>query len=189
VCARPPCRPLVSCPIPLALASRRYGWQCYLCNLGPGSSAAAVSYAVADAYHVKTFIEPLGLYVTALAGNLQVGQLQITGSSRRVHSLHAIPPLRPMQSIALDLTARTAGVTFAPALSSPASTTAHHAARPFSFLYLRLEQTSAPGQRPGSGFAVLDSQGRTCPLVRGAFQVPPAADDSAPTAATITWQA
>lgn len=139
-----------------------YGWQCFLCNVWPASSETTVGYTVADAYHVKTYIEPLGLYATALAGNLQ--------------------------SIFLDLTQQTASLTFAPALSSPASRNPH-AARPFSWLYLKLEKSaSTPGIRPGRAFMVMDSQGRTCPQVRGAFQITPATDDSAVTTVTVTWQ-
>ena len=49
-----------------------YGWQCFLCNVGPGTTPTSVSYAVADSYHVRSFIEPIGILITAMAGNLQV---------------------------------------------------------------------------------------------------------------------
>jgi hypothetical protein len=151
----------------------------------------------ADAYHVKTYIEPLGLYATALAGNLQVrmGCTPTMQKSLLTSLPHPLPHSNPLlacpphfQSIFLDLTQQTASLTFAPALSSPASRNPH-AARPFSWLYLKLEKSaSTPGIRPGRAFMVMDSRGRTCPQVRGAFQITPATDDSAVTTVTVTWQ-
>jgi hypothetical protein len=105
---------------------------------------------------VRSFIEPLGIQLTAEAGNLQ--------------------------AVAVDLAAKRATITFAPATSSPAS--AHgHASAPFSFL--RLNVTKTASARPGAGFALADSGGNSVPVVRGAFALPPAA--SGATTATLTW--
>ena len=132
------------------------GWLCYLCNLAAGSTSSAASFAVADSYHVRAFLEPLGVQLTAEAGNLQ--------------------------AISVDLAAKTATVTFAPATASPAS--AHgHASAPFS--NLRLNVTKTASSRPGSGFAMKDASGNGVPVVRGAFQLPPAATGA--TTATLTW--
>ena len=168
-----------------------YGWQCFLCNLGPGATPTAVSYAVADAYHVRTFVEPLGILVTAMAGNLQVramiGRPAGAGAVARGYCARPAHCLRrsSLQAVSLDLAARSATVTFAPASSSPASTGGSHGAlRPFTWLYLRVQKTTAT--RPGSGFAVSDASG-PCPLVRGSFQIAPAADDAAATTVTLSW--
>jgi hypothetical protein len=138
------------------------GWQCFLCNLGPGATATAASFAPVDSYRVRAFLEPLGVYLVAQAGNLA--------------------------AIAVDLAARTATITFAPALASPASVAGRHATRPFSFLSLLVTKTSAPGVRPGSAFALADASGNPVPLVRGAYQITPAASDADGTVVTLSWQ-
>lgn len=133
-----------------------YGWLCYLCNLAAGSSPTSASFTIVDAYRVRAFIEPLGVQLTAEAGNLQ--------------------------AIAIDLAAKKASITFAPATSSPASVH-DHAIAPFSFL--RLNVTKSASTRPGSAFALSDAGGNNVPVVRGAFQLPPSA--SGVTTATLTW--
>jgi hypothetical protein len=133
-----------------------FGWLCFLCNLAPGSSPTSASFAVVDSYHVRSYLEPLGVQLTTEAGNLQ--------------------------SISIDLAAKKATVTFAPAMSSPASVRGH-ASAPFS--NLRLNVTKSAPQRPGSAFALADADGNNVPVVRGAFQFPPAA--SGVTVATLSW--
>jgi hypothetical protein len=122
------------------------GWLCYLCNTAAGSTPTYVSFTAVDSYRVRSFLEPLGVQLTAEAGNLQ--------------------------SIALDLAAKKVTITFAPATSSPASAR-DHAAAPFSNLRLKVDKTAA--QRPGSNFALADGSGNNVPVVRGAFQFAPAA--------------
>jgi hypothetical protein len=58
-----------------------------------------------------------------------------------------------------------------------------HASAPFS--NLRLNVTKSAPQRPGSGFALADASGNNVPVVRGAYQFPPAA--SGVTKATLSW--
>ena len=69
------------------------GWACFLCNVLGGSSTA-VSVAPADAYHVRAYLEPLGVLLVAQAGVLA--------------------------RLDLDTAARTCVVTFAPAADTPA---------------------------------------------------------------------
>jgi hypothetical protein len=137
-------------------------WLCYLCNVGSQTGALAptrVAYEVRDAYRARTFLEPVGAYLVAEAGVLQ--------------------------SVLLDLAAKTATVVFAPATAAPAAP-APHASSPFSFL--RLSVTKTAPARPGSSFAVADAQGNPLPVVRGAFQIPPAASDADTTTVVLSWQ-
>lgn len=136
------------------------GWACYLCNMAPGASASAASFALEDAYRIRAFLEPLGVFLVAQAGALR--------------------------AIAVDLAARSAAITFEPSTAAPAAAAGPWAARPFSAL--RLQVTKTAQGRPGSAFAVADAGGVPCPLVRGAFACPPNADDALPTTVVLTWE-
>ena len=143
----------------------QFGWLCFACNLGPAPNPATplavVSFAMVDSYRIRTFIEPLGLDLVMQAGNLQ----QIT----------------------LDLGNQTPAITFSPALAAPACKGGKHAARPYSFI--RLVATKTTTTRPGAAFSLFDgTTGQPCPIVRGAFQVTPTADDKAPTLAILSWR-
>lgn len=135
-----------------------YGWLCYLCNLGADSGTPGiVSYSVVDAYQVRSYLEPLGVYLVAEAGNLQ--------------------------SIYLNLNNNTAIITFAPAVSSPASFSQHDA-QPFTYLRLSVTQTTTK-RPPLSNIAVTDAAGQPCSQVRDAYQIQPSG--SGPTTVYLNW--
>ena len=138
------------------------GWACFLCNLQFSSNQTA-SFVPLDPYKVRVYLEPLGLHLVAQSGYFSQLSLDLTAAKRCT-------------------------ITFLPAAAPiPASTqTAAVAARPYSFI--RLQVTKASSFRPGSGFQVLDGAGQPVPVVRGAYQVTPAADDTQPTTVTLTWQ-
>lgn len=134
------------------------GWLCYLCNLGVSTQTFA-SYSVVDSYRVRTFLEPIGAYLIAEAGNLM--------------------------SLSIDLVAKSANITFAPASSSPASVHGHDGGlAPFSFL--RLNVTKTAPNRPGNSFMASDGNGNSIPIVRGAFQVAPNGNNN-PTTIKMMW--
>ena len=136
------------------------GWICYACNLWEGSSSSAVGFTLADSYHIRSYLEPLGVYLEAQAGNLE--------------------------SIFVNLTARSSTIVFAPALDSPASV-AKHSNRPFSYLRLLVSKNLSPSvHRPGQNFKI-SADGSVCPQVRGAFQIKPNSDDKVPTVVTLSW--
>ena len=136
------------------------GWACYMCNLGAVQGAHAVAFAPADGYRVRVYLEPLGLYLQSQAGAIA--------------------------RLDCDFAARTAALTFFPALQAP-SAPQPHATRPFSFLRLQLSKP-AGSARPGSSWSVTDAAGNPVPLVRSAYQVSPNADDSLPTVVHLAWQ-
>jgi hypothetical protein len=136
------------------------GWACFMCNLGPGARADAASFAPSDGYHVRAFIEPLGLWLVAQTG--------------------------AFDALFLDLAARALRIDFAPALAAPAVPGGAHATRPFSALRLKVEKPAAAA-RPGGGWALKDASGAPVPVVRGAFQFSPNSDDSKGTTVTLSW--
>jgi hypothetical protein len=88
-------------------------------------------------------------------------------------------------SISIDLVAKAANITFAPASSSPASIHGHiGGVAPFSFL--RLNVTKTAPNRPGSSFLASDGNGNAIPIVRGAFQVAPNGNNN-PTTIKMSW--
>jgi hypothetical protein len=123
-------------------------WLCYLCDVTTSTPGKAVSYTTRDSYRVRSYVEPLGLYLVAQTGNLQ--------------------------SLSLDLGAKTLQVTFA-----GVSTTR-------TYSYLRLELHKQAPSRSGSNFRVLCGSS-TCPIVRDAYQITPATPDSATTVVTVSW--
>ena len=143
-----------------ALPSR---WACYLCTLLPGATPMRASLLPTDGYRIRVYLEPLG---TSLI--LQTGAFQ---------------------RVDFDLDTRTARITLAPAASAPASLAGAHAggARPFSVFRLVVQKDAPVGVRPGTGWVLTDAAGHACDSVRGAFVVPPNADDAVPTVATLTW--
>ena len=134
------------------------GWACFMCNLGAASSGHAASFAPADGYHVRAYLEPLGLYLVAQTG--------------------------AFAGFALDLGARTLRVDFAPAVAAPAAPAPHPVA-PFSALRLALTKTAAG--RPGGGWKVVDGGGAPVPVVRGAWQFAPTGDNEM-TSVTVSWE-
>ena len=84
-----------------------------------------------------------------------------------------------IQSVSVGLEARRLSVVFAPPKESPAKTLS------YSKLRLRVEKTSLPGERPGSGFKV------TSPAKvvqsRSAFEIP--ADADAAVTVVVSWEA
>jgi hypothetical protein len=131
-----------------------------MCNLGPSTGANAVSFSPGDGYHVRAFVEPLGLWLVAQTG--------------------------AFSAFYLDLAARALRIEFAPALVAPAAPGGAHATRPFSWLRLKVAKPAAG--RPGSGWAVKDASGAQVPAVRGAFQFAPSANDNEGTTVTLNWQ-
>ena len=132
-------------------------WRCYLCNLNVAASqlATAATFSPADSYRVRAYLEPIGTLLTALAGTIS--------------------------GVAVDLTGRTANVTFAASTANPV---------PYSSLWLRVDKKTPAGVRPGSAFAVTDAgTGAACPLVRGAYQVTPVGGGAAATTVRVTWSA
>jgi len=129
------------------------GWACYLCNLAAGASATRAALAPVDGYRLRAYLEPLGLWLVAQAGTLA--------------------------SLDVDLAARSATVTFAPA----------GAARSYSTLRLAVSKPAGAARPAAASWVLADASGQPCPLVRGAFQLPPNADDAQPTTATLTWSA
>jgi hypothetical protein len=136
------------------------GWACFMCNLGPSAGASAASFAPGDGYHVRAYIEPLGLWLVAQTGALR--------------------------ALFLDLAAATLRVDFAPALSAPAAPGGAHPAKPFSALRLKVEKHAAG--RPGTAWALKDAAGMPVPVVRGAYQFKPNSDDHQGTTVTLSWQ-
>ena len=140
-----------------------FGALCYLCDFtaaaaergggGGANATAAQAYTILprDLYRQRVYIEPLGLFLQADSGVIA--------------------------SVALDLAARRAVVTFAPPTATPA------AKRTYSMLRLRVDQMSRPGLRPGSSFAVVEPAGLV--RVRSAFEVP--GDDKAAVQMTVGW--
>lgn len=135
-----------------------FGWLCYLCNI-VSSSTTGVTFTVVDAYKVRAYLEPLGVYLTALAGNLQTISLELSSSSSSCNNKQAT-------------------IAFAPATS----------ARPFTVLQLAVEKQAAPGLRPGSSFSVVDADGKPCVQRRGAYEIQPNADDTKETVVTLLWK-
>ena len=137
-----------------------FGWACFMCNIGADTNSAVVSFAPGDGYHVRAYLEPLGLFLVAETGAFSAFRLDVSNKNLRID--------------------------FAPALAAPAAPGGVHASRPFSFLRLRAEKPAA-GRRPGGAWVVKDSSGAVVPVVRGAFQFAPNPNDSAGTTVTLTW--
>ncbi len=70
------------------------GWQCYQCNLGSGSTPTAATFTTADSYHVRAYIEPLGLHLVAQAGTLSTLALDLAAKTLTISfdALGARPP-------------------------------------------------------------------------------------------------
>jgi hypothetical protein len=82
------------------------GWLCYLCNVG-ASSSTSITFSPVDAYHVRAYLEPLGLFMVAQAGTIQSVALNLQASSMTVIFDPAVPAgsggSRPWSSLYLQL--------------------------------------------------------------------------------------
>ncbi len=137
------------------------GWACYMCNIGSAvtpPTPTLVSMAPIDGYRVRVYLEAVGVYLVAETG--------------------------AFQALTLDLGAKTATITFEPALVAPAAPTPH-ATKPFSALRLKVSK-EAQG-RPGGEFVVTLAGGGVASLVRGAFSFPSAAADTDTTTVVLSW--
>ena len=152
------------------------GPLCYLCDVrhtdgggaggGGGGGGPAVAIIPRDAYSIAAFLEPFGLYLTSECGKIGSIELPTTAAVPR----HVAGGAAAAPSAASDAPReRTLRVTF------------RGGAAPCEMLRLKLTKTAL--SRPGSGFAVAGA-----PLVRGAYQLAPAAG-GADTVAVVTWSA
>ena len=136
------------------------GPLCFLCDLeearrddGSGYEAeasVAPSYTIVprDGFGIAVFIEPLGLYMTSQCGSIASVGLP-AGSYRRV-------------------SATASGGGEGHALQARSLTVTFETGGPCEYFRLAMNKTAA--SRPGSGFSV-----HGAPVVRGAFQIKPAA--------------
>jgi hypothetical protein len=146
------------------------GPLCFLCDLDEGygdavdgddlDGASVPSFTIVprDGFAIAVFIEPLGLYITSQCGTIASVRLP-AGSYQRARK---VPK---GEGSARLLQTRSLSVTF-------------DADGPCEYFRLVMSKTSA--SRPGSGFSVDGA-----PLVRGAFQVKPAA--SGQTTAEVSY--
>lgn len=156
------------------------GPLCFFCDAsitGSGDTTVAV-ITPRDAYAKRVFVQPLGLWMVAEAGQIANVTVDMGARTATIVFMPAATPLNA--SISGGALAAAAQYGNVPALPAPAPGVS---ARPFTYLRLHVEQ-SAPTDRNYAFKWVSPPDGQ---LVRDAYQFSPAADDTAVTVAVVGW--